>query len=179
MRTLPLSAALVALALLGACKGYNVNYDYDVTASYGRYKTFDYYTSKKGTGGTTTLMDKRVRAAVERELQAKGFSMQTHADPDFLVTYYPVMQNRKVRTTTHVGWGWGYRPMYGQVGTSTSQVHHYKEGTIVIEIVDFKTNQLIWHGAAVGALTDLNTPEEADQVVTSAVRDILSKFPPH
>jgi hypothetical protein len=115
---------------------------------------------------------------VENELQAKGFNMDTKADPDFLVTYYPVMQNRKVRTTTHVGWGWGYRPMYGHVGTSTSQVHHYKEGTIVIEIVDFKSNQLIWTGAAVGALTDLNTPEEADEVVPKAVRDILSKFPP-
>jgi hypothetical protein len=69
MRALPLSAALLSLALLGACRSYNVAYDYDVTASYGRYHTFDYYTSKKGTGGTTTLMDKRVRAAVENELK--------------------------------------------------------------------------------------------------------------
>src|ERR1035438_6519534 len=55
MRALPLSVALLALALLGACRSYNVSYDYDVTATYGRYHTFDYYTSKKGTGGTTTL----------------------------------------------------------------------------------------------------------------------------
>ena len=178
MRALPLAAALLSLALLGACTGYNVTYDYDVTASYGRYKTFDYYTSKKGTGGTTSLMDKRVRAAVEKELQAKGFTMETKADPDFLVTYYPIVQERKVRTTTHLGWGWGYRPFYGRVGTSTSQVHHYKEGTIVIEIVDFKTNQMIWQGAAAGALTGLNNPEDADEVVPRAVRDILSKFPP-
>ncbi len=178
MRALPLAAALLSLALLGACPGYNVTYDYDVTASYGRYKTFDYYTSKKGTGGTTSLMDKRVRAAVEKELQAKGFTMETKADPDFLVTYYPIVQERKVRTTTHLGWGWGYRPFYGRVGTSTSQVHHYKEGTIVIEIVDFKTNQMIWQGAAAGALTGLNNPEDADEVVPRAVRDILSKFPP-
>ena len=54
----------------------------------------------------------------------------------------------------------------------------YKEGTIVIEIVDFKSNQLIWQGAAVGALTGLSSPEDADEVVPKAVRDILSKFPP-
>lgn len=180
MRALPLTPALLSLALLGGCTGYNVTYDYDVTASYGRYKTFDYYTSKKGTGGTTSLMDKRVRAAVEKELQAKGFAMETKADPDFLVTYYPIVQERKVRTSTHVGMGlgWGYRPMYGRMGTSTSQVHRYKEGTIVIEIVDFKTNQMIWQGAAAGALTGLDNPEDADEVVPKAVRDILSKFPP-
>lgn len=87
MRALSLSAALLSLALLGACSSYQISYDYDVTASYGRYKTFDYYASKKGTGGTTSLMDKRVRSAVEKELQAKGFIMETRADPDFLVTY--------------------------------------------------------------------------------------------
>ena len=178
MRPFPLAAGLLSLALLTACSSYNVTYDYDVTASYGRYKTFDYYTSKKGTGGTTTLMDKRVRAAMEKELQAKGFSMETKADPDFLVTYYPIVQDRKVRTTVHMGWGWGYRPFRGGIGTSSSQVRHYKDGTIVIEIVDFKTNQMIWQGAAVGALTGLTNPEDADEVVPKAVRDILSKFPP-
>ncbi len=178
MRALPLSVALLSLALLTACRSYSVNYDYDVTASYGRYRTFDYYTSKKGTGGTTTLMDKRVRAAVEKELQAKGFAMETKADPDFLVTYYPIVQNRKVRTNVRMGMGWGYRPFYGGVSTTTSQVRNYKEGSIVIEIVDFKTNQLIWQGAAEGALTGLNSPEDADEVVPKAVRDILAKFPP-
>lgn len=178
MRAIALPAALLSLLLLGACSSYRVTYDYDVTASYGRYKTFDYYTSKKGTGGTTTLMDKRVRAAVEKELKAKGFAMETKADPDFLVTYYPIVQERRYRTTTHIGWVWGYRPIYGRVGTSSSQVHHYKEGTIVIEIVDFKSNQMVWQGVAAGALTGLDNPEDADEVVTSAVRDILAKFPP-
>jgi len=178
MRALPFPAALLALALLGACSSYHVTYDYDVTASYGRYKTFDYYTSKKGTGGTTSLMDKRVRAAVEKELQARGFSMETKADPDFLVTYYPIVQERKVRSTVHLGWGWGYRPFRGGIGTSSTRVQRYQEGTIVIEIVDFKSNQLVWQGAAAGALTGLENPEDADEVVARAVADILARFPP-
>jgi hypothetical protein len=180
MRALSLAPALISLALLGACSSYHLSYDYDVTASFARYKTFDYYMSKKGTGGTTSLMDKRVRAAVEKELQARGFAMETKGDPDFLVTYYPVVHERKVRTTTRVGMGigWGFRPFYGRVGVSSSQVNKYKEGTIVIEIVDFRTNQMVWQGAAAGALTGLNNPEDADEVVPKAVRDILAKFPP-
>lgn len=88
------------------------------------------------------------------------------------------MQERKVRTNVRMGMGWGFRPIYGRIGTSTSQVRKYKEGTIVIEIVDFRSNQMIWQGAAAGALTGLNTPEDADEVVPKAVREILSKFPP-
>ena len=178
MRAPALPAALLSLLLLGACNSYHVTYDYDVTASYGRYKTFDYYTSKKGTGGTTSLMDKRVRAAVEKELRAKGFSMETKADPDFLVTYYPIVQERKVRSTVHVGWGWGYRPFRGGIGTSSTRVRKYQEGTIVIEIVDFKSNQMVWQGAAAGALTGLENPEDANEVVAKAVADILARFPP-
>ena len=178
MRALSLAAALLSLAVLIGCNNYSVTYDYDVTASYARYRTFDYYTSKKGTRGTSSLMDKRVQAAVEKELQVKGFRLETKADPDFLVTYYPVVQERKVRTNVRAGVGWGYRPVYGRVGVSTSQVRKYKEGTIVIEIVDFKSNQMIWQGAAVGALTGLNKPEDADEAVPRAVRDILAKFPP-
>ena len=174
------AAALIALALLGGCSGYSVRYDYDVTAPFGHYKTFDWYTSKKGTGGTTGLMDKRVRAAVQAELQARGFQMDTKGDPDFLVTYYPVVQDRKVRTTTRVGFGtgWGYRPVYGRVGVSSSQVRHYKEGSIVLEVVDFRSNQMVWQGVAEGALTGLTRAEDADEAVPKAVKDILAKFPP-
>lgn len=178
MRPARLAAPLLALGLMLACSGYSVNYDYDVTADYSRYKTFDYYTSKKGTGGTTSLMDKRVRASLEKELQAKGFRMETKGDPDFLVTYYPIVHQRRIRTTTHVSWGWGFRPVYGRIGTSASQVHTHQEGTIVIEVVDFRTNQMIWQGAAAGALTGLDNPEDADEVIPRAVRDILAKFPP-
>jgi hypothetical protein len=126
-------------------------------------------------------MDRRVQSAVEKELTAKGYKREATADPDFLVTYYPVYQNKKYRTSTTVGMGWGFRPRWGLgIGTAmhSTQEHTYKEGTIVIEISDFKTNQLIWHGAAEGALTGLDNPEDADEVVAKAVRRLLERFPP-
>ena len=180
MRLFHLTSGLLALALLTGCAGYQIRYDYDVTTHFSHYKTFDYYTSKKGTGGTSTFMDTRIRAAIERDLEAKGYVLETKKDPDFLVTYYPIVRERRYRTTTHYGgyWGWGFRPFYGGIGTSVSQVHTYKEGTIVIEISDFRTNRLIWRGAAEGALTGLDDPQDANEVVNRAVRDILDRFPP-
>ena len=61
---------------------------------------------------------------------------------------------------------------------ATSSVRNYEEGTIIIEIVDFKSNQMIWQGTVNGALTGLDNPEDANEVVSKAVRDILVKFPP-
>jgi hypothetical protein len=173
------AALLLPLILLTGCTSYKVNHDYDVTADFSRYKTFDYFTAKKnGTGGTTTFMDNRVRAALESELMTRGFTKETKGDPDFLVTYYPVMQQKQYHTTTHVGFGWGSYPGFGHVGTSSTQAHQYKEGTIVIEIVDFRSNRMVWQGAAVGALSDQYSPEEASEIIPRAVHDILAKFPP-
>ncbi len=185
MKSVRLAAAVMGLALLGACSHVQIRYDYDARANYAAYKTFDWMAASKRAKEKAgkvenPIMDRRVKGAIERELTAKGFKLEPSADPDFLVTYYPVYQERAYRTTTHVGWGWGYHPWWGvRTGTAVSQVHHYQEGTIVLEIVDFKTNQLIWHGAAEGALTGLETPEDAEEVVAREVHRLLEGFPPH
>lgn len=186
MNRFKMAAAALGLALLTACSAYSVKTDYDPTIAYSSYKTFDWYAASKrakGKGsGTDPLMDRRVRAAVQAVLEAKGFKQETVGEPDFLMTYYPVYQNRRYRTTTTFGggYGWGWRHWGYGVGTrfSTSQVHKYREGTIILEVVDSKSNQLVWQGAAEGALTNLDNPEDAQEQVTKAVRDLLADFPP-
>ncbi|MBS1767263.1 MAG: DUF4136 domain-containing protein [Acidobacteria bacterium] len=174
-------AALPALLLLTACAN-SVKYDYDVSQDFSRYKTFDLYApgrQGKGERNGDSLMDKRIRAAVAAELQTKGFSREEAADPDFLVACYPIFRTRHYRTTTHVGFGGGwYRPWGYRVGTSFSQVHPYREGSLVIEIVDARTNQLVWQGSDEGVLTGLDDPERANDAVASAVKETLAKFPP-
>ncbi|HXC18134.1 MAG TPA: DUF4136 domain-containing protein [Holophagaceae bacterium] len=182
MRPLRLSTAIPALLLLTGCAS-SVRYDYDVSQDFSRYKTFDLYApGKRGKnkGGDDPLMDTRIRMAVAAELQGKGFSREEVADPDFLVACYPVFHTRHYRTTTRVGFGGGgwYRPWGYRVGTSFSQTHAYREGSLIIEIVDARTNQLVWQGADEGVLTGLDDPEKANDAVASAVKDTLAKFPP-
>lgn len=179
------SMLLLALGLLLiACVPVNVRYDYDSRANYTAFKTFDWYAaSRLGKGKESQvdnpIMDRRVAAAVEQELTTRGFRRETTADPDFLVTYYPIYQEKRYQTAQHLGWGsWGFRPFGIGISTTTTQERVYREGTLVLEIVDFKTNQLVWKAAAEGALTDLRSPEEADQVVNRAVHQMLERFPP-
>lgn len=180
----PYLLAPISLLLLGACSPYSVKTDFDRSANYAAYKTFDWYAASKRAKAQarsmdSPIMDRRVRGAVERELLAKGFRLETAAEPDFLVTYYPVYHDRKTRTTTSVGTGFGRRWGYGVgVRFSSHDVRHYKEGTIVLEIIDGKSNQLVWQAVAEGALSGLDSPDEAEAQVAKAVKDILSQFPP-
>lgn len=186
MTRLRMTATALGLALFAACSTYTVKTDFDPAIAYASYQTFDWYAASKrakGKGsGTDPIMDKRVRASVQAVLESKGFKQEVVAEPDFLVTYYPVYRNKRYRTTTSFGggYGWSRRPWGYGVGTrfSTSQVHNYREGTIILEIVDSRSNQLVWQGAAEGALTNLDNPEDAQEEIQKAVRDLLANFPP-
>jgi hypothetical protein len=70
------------------------------------------------------------------------------------------------------GWGWqGFRD--GQINI-TEQDH--KEGTLVIDIYDAKTKQLIWRGSAEGTLSDKAAKNE--NKLEKAVAKMFKAFPP-
>ena len=56
--------------------------------------------------------------------------------------------------------------------------HEYDVGTLVIDVVDRASNQLVWRGAREGRLQKKQTPEERNKAVQEAVATILSGFPP-
>jgi hypothetical protein len=185
MSSMRLTRFAPALLLsLAACAPYTIRHDFDPTAPLAAYRTYDWYKPKPGKAGDAppalgAFTDGRVRAAVERELGARNLRRETAADPDVLLDYYPVYQNRHYSTQTRVGFGtsgrgWGMRSSIG-----SSRRHTYKEGTIVLQMVDFKTNKLVWEGIAEGALTGLaGHPQEAEEAIGRAVKDLLEGFPP-
>ncbi|MBI3131067.1 MAG: DUF4136 domain-containing protein [Acidobacteria bacterium] len=177
------SAPTLLLALT-ACAPYTIRRDFDATAPLAAYRTYDWYRPKPEKVGDATprmgaFNDARVRAAVERELAAKHLARETAADPDVLLDYYPVYQNRHYSTHTRVGFGTGGRGWGMRTSIGSSRRHTYKEGTIVLQMVDFKTNKLVWEGVAEGALTGLaGDPQGAEEAIGRAVRDLLEEFPP-
>ncbi|WP_420831633.1 DUF4136 domain-containing protein [Bathymodiolus japonicus methanotrophic gill symbiont] len=83
--------------------------------------------------------------------------------------------------------GYNYRAGYGYYGRgmgvmyntgSKTQVTHYKQGTLIIDIINPKTDQLIWRGAADGRLPKATDREKSDELVQKYVAKILSNFPP-
>ena len=175
------------LGLLTACAGFSVHYDYDRGASFAAYRSFDWAPADpkgKAQAPANTIMDRRVRRLLEQELGTKGLRLDPGGNPDLRIACYPVYRDRLVHTTTTFGpaWGWGYgwgpRPWgYGPV-VGYRETQTYREGSIVVEMVDSRSNQLVWQGAADGALTGLQDPRDAEEQVALAVHKLLEKFPP-
>ena len=84
-----------ALALAGCAETQRqVRSDYDRTANFNAYRTFDFYTDagRSPTGGDySTLIAQRIEAAIEREMVARGYVRAQN--PDLLVNFRVTVKN--------------------------------------------------------------------------------------
>lgn len=174
---------LVALAL-SACSSLKTSSDYDPAANFDDVKTYAWVTKK--TSDTTYhldgLMDQRVRAAVDSQLQAKGITLTDAASADVLVNYLTKV-DKKINVDTF-NTNYGYNPYYGSrwghsasMNTQTT-VREYEVGTLILDMVSRETSQLIWRGFVADTIRDKNTPEERVEVVNNAISQMLLNYPP-
>ncbi len=156
------------LLLAGSsCSPISVRTDYDHEVDFTRYQTFKWMpNAKKGGKGVphNSLLDKRVRRAVENELQAKGLQLVKSGKADALLAYHVGVQKR-VDVSRH---GYGYWRRH-------THVHRYKEGSILVDVVDPQMKQLVWRGAAQGVV---GHPEGNVENINEAIAKVFEKYPP-
>jgi len=174
---------VAALALLTACT-QTPDWDYDKSANFSNFKTFAWVENASLTKDTTNyqingLMEKRVRTAVNKELsQTLGMSLVDAAQADVLVNYHASVDKELEVDTFNVGYGarWGY---WGTGFQRDTTAREYEVGTLVIDIIDRESNQLVWRGAKEGRLKKNQSPEQREASIKETVANILSNFPPH
>ncbi len=176
-----LTAAAVS-TLASGCARLAVHAEVDPRANFAAYTTFEFL-PRGGLMEPAEEVPRRLRAtldplyhayvqeSVTRDLTAKGLLLAPSRDEaDLLIGYRTVIGDRTEVIPPIYGYGWrGYpRPVY------PARVHRYKEGTLVIDIIDRKGEYLVWRGVGVGAMRDMRPGEE----LMAAVREILEQFPP-
>lgn len=185
------AAAAVLAAFVAGCSTMEVTSDHDPQADFSSLARYDWLPEpQKPTGDPriddNTLLDRRIRRAVDAELAAKGFE-KSPADPDFLVGYHVSLDTRRSVQVLNAyygyapGWGYhygaGYRP-YAWPGPAETWVYEYEEGTLVLDVVTPGERHLIWRGAARDEVHFKSTPEESEARIREAVARMLERFPP-
>ena len=121
------------------------------------------------------MLRKRVQLAVDKSLENKGFNKLENGDPDFVLIIHAGAQPRM--NVYHHGPYW-YNPWWGPYG-GYSSVSYYEQGTLVIDIVDVKENELSWRGVATDIVQSYSDPEELQEDLDYLVERILDSFPPN
>jgi hypothetical protein len=121
--------------------------------------------------------DQRIRAGVEGQLAAKGYSQAESLEQADLVVSYGIGTEEKTRVTPTAGRSNVYYPGYGYggwYGGSTVNVQQYTEGTLTIEFWDRRSKQAVWVG---WASKRLSQSDDSHETIGEAVRLILEPFP--
>jgi hypothetical protein len=162
------AAALVGLA--GCASTASVATDYDRTADFTAPKTYFW---REGTKLPNPLMEERIMQAVDANLQEKGLR-RVDADGDLTVTYHASAEKSVDIQTFDTGYPYGC--WGGCMGTSSTTVRPITTGTLVVDLVDTRTNRLLWRGQGSDTITD--DPAETERKIYEIVGRMFAEFPP-
>jgi hypothetical protein len=167
------------LGLLAACSPIQVQTDHDPAANFSALRTYAWLQktadAPRDPRIDNDLLDSRVHAAVNDELDRKGYR-EAAENPDFRVTYHVMVQNKFDVQSFPVYYGYGF----GRVGAAGGDVRvsEYEQGTLILDVVDSRTNDLVWRGSAQARIVPDRTPQERTKLIRDAVREMLERFPP-
>ena len=181
-------SCLVAFMALACASSMRTSFDRDPTADFSQFRTFAWVgpaplaRAKQGTASqsfVSALDDQRLRRAVDRDLQAKGYTLVENADEADFVVAYSVGSEEKVRVhqspTSITTYPYPGRYRYGSwYQDSTVSVQQYTQGTLSLEVYDRKTEQAVWVG---WASKRLSRNDESQKLINEAVSKILMSFP--
>jgi len=185
MRNLPYLFLSILLLLMLGCAGTNIHFDYDPEVNFQSYKTFDWVPPPEDSRrradvrspGSNPFIMKRLMTEVENELSQRGYQRQTDSKPDILLNFQTKFTKREdvyvYSTPGYVHWRRGRRVMMDR--RNHIAVDRYQAGTLVLDIIDRASKQLIWQGWATDIIGGRRVTEKQLKV---AVVKMLENFPP-
>jgi Domain of unknown function (DUF4136) len=167
-------AMYTALSLAGfaTSSAQQVQTDFDHRADFSQYKTYSWEQIKPA----NSLWTSRIRNAVDNQLSAKGWTPAAQ-NADIAIMAIETTQTQRTLDTFYDGFGggWGWRG-FGGFGDSTTTEHDYKVGTLVVDVYDAKSKQLIWRGSLEDVLSEKAASNEKN--LDKGVAKMFKAFPP-
>jgi hypothetical protein len=189
MKNILLAVGLALLTGLSACAP-KVNVEQRANVNFSRYRTFDFAdTEVKTSGDQNPLLRSCIKQAIASELNKRGLR-QVESNPDFLVTTHTFVEKAErtvYDTQPAAGYAYpysvGYRgrflPVnygywYGPSYYSQPRTEQYREGTLVIDFIDARSNNLVWRGSVADPVDDAG---RLGSEFSKNAKEILDKFP--
>ncbi len=183
---LRMMTTLLLLLLLAACAtGPKVYTSAAPGADLTGYQRFA-FVEPLGTdrAGYASIVSQQLTFSTRRELELRGLGFVDDAEhADLLVNFFGHL-DEQIRTRQVVDpfygpsfydFRYGFYNPWPTYSTST-EVQQFSEGTLVIDLIDVRTNQMVWEGMARNEVTERSRREAASRL-DDAVTRIFEDFP--
>lgn len=179
MKTVLSIAVIAIVVFVAGCSSMSVHHDVDKSADFSVYKTFR-FTDSAGvdTGADADQTDSKdspmghAESTTRELLVEKGLKFDPD-NPDLLVTFHSGEEN-KIDVD---GFGYSYSGEYSGWQDAGIGIYPYKEGTLVVDLVDARTKNLVWRGSAQGVMYT-GTKGQRNKLITKALNEMFEKYPP-
>jgi hypothetical protein len=197
MRNTPFLAAAAAFTLAGCASGIQVRTALSPDASLRGLHTFRVLSTPKPTiaGAVSSTNDpmlvnsisnRALRTDLAREFAGLGY-VASDSNPDFCVAYYASTKQQLDVSHWDYGytwqprwwsgwgrrWGRGWGPDWGM--QTAPIVTKYTEGTLIVDVIDPKTKDLLWRGQGIAPVSE--NEQAYEQNLKKAVEAVVDKFP--
>jgi len=160
--------------MASSCQSLKTSFDYDRSIAMNELKTFAFDPDVDRLP-VNDLVRKRLIQAVTKNLEQKGFKQAAQADVIVLLEVTTKEKEQTYATSANVGGYYGRRFRFGTNFTTTQfHTNRYTEGTLIISIANFSTNDLIWQGRGTSVVREKNL---TDDKIEQGVNKIMASFP--
>ena len=164
------------LFLLVGCSSMHIETQHADDVDFSRYKTWNWLPEPVTPDTDPRLADPmvkmRIRRAIEKEFLTQGFRKDT-TSPDFIVNYHAALKDQLSQSAVDNSYDTAMYDRYDQNWTY-QYTSEWQEGTLIIDILDSRTKELVWRGSAQAEIAMTASDEERDKRVEEAVRKMTS-----
>ena len=171
---------MLALSGCASMREARVDSDYSYRGNFRHYRTYDFVTGS-GITADTSRLGQSLREAIEQRFRAQGYR-RANRRPDMLVNFRVYEGDMRFHGFDQEDLSqWIKRNVEESDDTPDDQRHGYQpirlllaEGTLLVTLIDVKSNRAVWNGYASG----VTVPEGpmGEIVLKRSVRSILDRY---
>jgi hypothetical protein len=171
-----IAVAICALAVT-SCATMNVSSHVQGGLDFAQYRTYDWGPADALPTGDPRLdknpfFQDHILGAVEKQMAVKGYERSESGTPDLRIHYHASINQRIDVYGVDRDHGYCYDD------DCKARVTDYEAGTLVLDLVDTRTNRVIWRGWAQDTVEDvLNNQDRMAKKIDEAVRRMLARLP--
>ena len=175
-----LVGGMLALSGCASMREARVDSDYSYRGNFRHYRTYDFVTGS-GITADTSRLGQSLREAIEQRFRAQGYR-RANRRPDMLVNFRVYEGDMRFHGFDQEDLSqWIKRNVEENDETPEDQRHGYQpvrlllaEGTLLVTLIDVKSNRAVWNGYASG----VTVPEGpmGEIVLKRSVRSILDRY---
>jgi hypothetical protein len=168
-----LAGVTAVLAVLVGCAPVRVNSYAERAVDFSRYRTYAWSPTAHGPTGDPRLdnnrfFHERVIADVDSGLAARGYEKAATGEPDLVVHYHASVTQEIDLSVVDAPY----------CDTNDCRPHVYEAGTLLFDLVDARTNRIVWRGWAEGSIEGIiDNQDLMEERIDQAVTRILAQLP--